>query len=166
MDTDYVERVAARLSGPNDQPWQVGDDAVDNIHWLSVDFMCAVFEETDVPLGRAHLARDGIESFYARRYEDGAPVETERLLQLKQQDVRQQLDEIGSFTSSHPHRRAAFFSLLPTWLEFLERRELLNTASTNTMYHNLRPLRNGVTDTLRRFSQDPTLVDDVKAAWG
>lgn len=93
-------------------------------------------------------------------------IETERLLQLNQRDVQQQLDEIASFTSSHPHRRAAFFSLLPARLEYMERRNLLTAAATNTMYHDLRPLRTGVTDTLRMFSMDPTLVEAVEAAWG
>lgn len=62
VDTDFVERFATRPSSPNDQPWQVGEDLVDNIHWLTIDFVCAAYEETDIPLGRAHFAREGIGS--------------------------------------------------------------------------------------------------------
>lgn len=166
VDTDYVERIAAHLSGLDDQTWSGNDDVVENLHWLSVDFMRTLHEETDVPLGRAHLAREDIENCYARRHEESPSLKTERLLRLEQRDVRQQLDELGHFLSSHPHRMGAFFSLLPRWLDFLERQEILNAAKTNTTYQNLRPLRTEVTNMLRYFSSDPALVRDVKAAWG
>lgn len=165
VDTDYVECIAARLSDLDEQTWSGNDDVVEDIHWLSVDFMRTVHEETDLPLGRAHLARESIENCYARRHEESPSLKTERLLRLEQRDVRQQLDELGHFLSSHPHRMGAFFSLLPRWLDFLERQGILNAAKTNTTYQNLRPLRTEVTNALRYFSSDPALVRDVKAAW-
>ncbi len=77
-----MERFAARLSVPNGQSWQVHDDAADNIHWPTVDFMRAVPEETDVPLGRTHLARRSIESCHLQAYEGAGLMDTQDLLQL------------------------------------------------------------------------------------
>lgn len=165
VDTDYVERFADRLSGPNDQAWQVRDDPAENVHWLTVDFMCAVFEETDVPLGRAHLARGSIENGHLRPYEGAGLMDIKDLLHLTQRSVREQLEEMGSFMSSHPHRRDAFFALLPTWLEFLEDRQLLSSETADSTYRNLHSLLDGVIDTLSRLSTDPALVRDVETAW-
>lgn len=165
VDTDYVERFAARLAGPNDLAWQLREDPAENIHWLTVDFMCTVSEETDVPLGRAQLARKSIKNCHLRNFEGRRLTDPEDLLYLNKRDVTQQLDETGSFMSSHPHQRAAFFSLLPAWLVFLERRQMLRSEEASTMLDNLRALRSTVTDMVDRLSHDPTLVRDVNAAW-
>jgi hypothetical protein len=92
-------------------------------------------------------------------------MDTADLLHLTTQNVRNQLDETSSLTSSRPHRRAAFFALLPQWLEFLEARQLLSSEAASSTYRDLRSLRDGVIDTLSRFSTDSSLVRDVEAAW-
>lgn len=165
LDFEFLEQFAARLSGPNDRSWQVEDDPVENIDWLATDFMCTVHEQSDIPLGRGHLAQKTIVECYGRRHEQNPSLDTDRLLQLDQKAVRAQLNEIGSFMSSHPHQRAAFFSLLPAWLQFLEERALLSAAKADTVYQNLRPLRRKVVKSLDNFSSDPTLARDVEAAW-
>ena len=166
VDFAFLEQFAARLNGPTDRSWRENDDLVDNIHRLTVTFMDTLHEETDTPLGRAHLARTTIEECLTSRHERFGPMEPSRLLCPEQQDVRPQLSEIGGFSSSEPHRRAAFFSLLPAWTTFLEDQGLVNAAEVDTTRDNLRPLRSQVVDTLQRFSADPTLARDVEAAWG
>ena len=166
VDFAFLKQFAVRLNGPTDRSWRENDDLADNIHRLTVTFMDTLHEETDIPLGRAHLARTTIEECLTSRHERFGPMEPSRLLRPEQQDVRPQLSEIGGFSSSEPHRRAAFFSLLPAWTTFLEDQGLVNAAEVDTTHDNLRPLRSQVVDTLQQSSPDPTLVRDVEAAWG
>jgi hypothetical protein len=163
VDIDYLERFAERLSGPNTQSWQIEDDPAENVHWLTVDFMCWVHEEKDVPLGRAHLARQTLSDCYGRRYDDGV-LGTDPDLRLTGSDIEQQLEEIGNFVSSRPHQGAAFFCLLPAWVEFLEGRELLSSKAVASMRRTLHGLQRKVRRMLENVSMDPSLPADVKAA--
>lgn len=53
------------------------------------------------------------------------------LLHLTQRSIREQREEMGSSTSSHPHRKGAFFTLLPPRLEFREDRQLLSSETAD-----------------------------------
>jgi len=165
VDVHALEQFAARLSAPDDQSWEVEANPVDNVERLATAFMVSLYENKDIPLGRAHLAETSLVECYERRYDQHPSLDADRLLQLNQGTVRAQLEKMRTFGSSHAHKGAAFFSLLPDWLAFLEDRSLLNAAAVDTTYNTLRPLRSEVAQYLQSFSADPSVGRDVEAAW-
>jgi hypothetical protein len=165
VDFEYLERFAERLSGPNTQSWQIEVDPAENIYWLAVDFMCSVHAENDIPLGRIDLARKTLSDCYDGR-NDGGVLGTDPDFHLTSTDIERQFESIGTFASSRPHRRSAFFCLLPAWLSFLEARELISSKAVASMRRTLHGLKGKVRRMLATTSMDPSLPADVKAALG
>ena len=165
VDKDVLTRFAEGLTDPNDQPWQGSNDVGQNVTALTLDFMRTLHEETDVPLGRIHLAREAIESCYAQKHKEDAPPDIHSLLVLEQRDVYRQMKATSRFMSSHPHRKAAFYVLLPRWIEFLADRQLVEPDDASYMHAQLGAIRDWVVDKLYPFHEDETLLRDIDTAW-
>lgn len=183
----WLEQAIPHLTAPASSPWQPADfgETVDADQWgknlwtLLLEFV-ADRHRAGVPLSRGYMARTQLGEFLSWQLSNPTLSE-DRPEKKKGGRLAKQLDgsslvprrapldrflvKLFPFLGAQPYKAAALMELLPAYLHFLARINLIHPTEMDQALEELRPLSQHVPGILRNYGADPVAVQVVAAAW-
>lgn len=159
------------------------DQARQNLHDLSVEFLGFLRREEGVSYPKAELGRQEIVQYLFDRF-DGrlAPKKSmfdavlrkkpkskpirrppEHVLCPDRQTLDHYLADLINILSYQPHKTVALLELVPAWLRFLETRRLIDSQQRKKTLTALYDLDTYLLKVLREPTADPALVEGLKS---
>jgi hypothetical protein len=158
------------------------DEARQNLHDLSIEFLGYLRREEGVPYTKGDLGREAIVHYLFDRF-DGklepresmleaalrrkpkpkpTPRSPEHLLCPDRRTLDQYLTSLMTLMSYDPHKTGATLELMPAWLRFLETRQLIDTQQRHKTFTALHGLDADLLKLWGEHPVDPVLAEGMK----
>jgi len=163
----------------------------DNLFDLSVDFQGHLWREEKVPLVKSELAREELVVYLVERLageleprksmfeavvhprRPGPPKRSPTFYLSGDDDSvhwlcpdRTTLDaflaQLLDFLSVFPYKVSALYEAIPSWLGFLESRQLISASARSQTLRDLHGLKSGLLSILRKVQSDPALLSAIE----
>jgi hypothetical protein len=178
IDAEGLSRYLAHLNGYTQYQWQLehlAEHPPQNMAALMIEFLAYANREAGVPYGRTNLLRHLLPTYFVERrtgqltprqdigdlMRRGRPIPkspTEFHPLVPDSDTLQRfLAKLLNYDPVRPYPAAALFSLIPTWLTFLQARQLLTTDKANTALDDLSSLKADLLAYFESFEGDDAL---------
>ncbi|MAU02010.1 MAG: hypothetical protein CL608_33155 [Anaerolineaceae bacterium] len=162
IDADGLNRYLAHLSGYTQYQWQMehlAEHPLQNMAALMIEFLAYANREAGLPYGRTNLLRQLLPTYFVER-RTGQLTPRQDLGDLMRQgrplpkppthfhplapdsDTLQRfLAKLLNYNPVRPYPAAALFTLMPTWLTFLQARQLLTPDAAKSTLDDLANLK-------------------------
>ncbi|MEW6285166.1 MAG: hypothetical protein AB1509_02965 [Chloroflexota bacterium] len=183
----WLERFIPRLTARAPSEWKSADFSSSlgneqlqtNIHNLLAEFV-ADQHWRGIPYGRADMAWEQIAIAIVKQAGIGQTKKGRSGKSKEQRSTKsvqtislipaygtldRSLVDLAQFLGAKPFHLAATIELLPAYLRFLTRLGLATEEETARALHNLRPLTNNISRTLKYYGADGRCIANVLAAW-
>jgi hypothetical protein len=178
IDAEGLSRYLAHLNGYTQYQWQLehlAEHPPQNMAALMIEFLAYANREAGIPYGRTNLLRHLLPTYFVERrtgqltprqdigdlMRRGRPIPkspTEFHPLVPDSDTLQRfLAKLLNYDPVRPYPAAALFSLIPTWLTFLQARQLLTTDKANTALDDLSSLKADLLAYFESFEGDDAL---------
>ncbi len=158
------------------------DEARQNLHDLSVEFLGFLRREESVPYTKAELGRQEIVHYLLDRFDGrleprrsmldtvlrkkpkSKPIRRppEHILCPDRQTLDHYLADLINVLSYQPHKTVALLELVPAWLRFLETRQLIDSQQRKKTLTALYGLDTDLLKVLHEPTADPVLAERVQ----
>jgi hypothetical protein len=158
------------------------DEARQNLHDLSIEFLGYLRREEDAPYAKGDVGREEIVHYLLDRF-DGklepresmlkaalrrkpkskpTPRPPEHVLCPDRRTLDQYLTGLMTLLNYHPHKAGATLELMPAWLRFLETRQLIDTQQRQKTLTALHGLDADLLKLWGEHPADPVLAEGMK----
>ncbi|MFQ6039763.1 MAG: SEC-C metal-binding domain-containing protein [Candidatus Poribacteria bacterium] len=194
LDSEWIETAIRHLSASTPMPWQEEDfgESVDAETWqnnvgvLLLDFMADQKNRSGVPFSRSEFARVFLSSLLYEQMTgvQGQQRRSGRGRRSNRRGSRSQLSapnqsplvptyealdkslaELFGFLNLQLYKAGAVVELLPAYLHFLARLNLIHPTEMDAALEKLRAIASSMITLLERTASEPHLVEAVKSAW-
>jgi len=194
LENKWIETAIRHLSASTPMPWQEEDfsESVDaetwqnNVGCLLLDFMADQKERNGIPFSRSEFARVFLSSLLyeqmtgpaggqrqrsgrGRRSTRGSRSQLSASNQSPLAPTYELLDKslvkLFGFLNLQLYKAGAVVELLPAYLHFLARLNLIHPTEMDTALEKLRAIATSMITLLERTASEPHLVEAVKTAW-
>jgi hypothetical protein len=184
IDAEGLNRYLAHLSGYTQYQWQLehlAEHPPQNMAALMIEFLAYANREAGVPYGRTNLLRQLLPTYFVERrtgqltprqdigdlMRSGRPLPKPPAsfhpLVPDSDTLQRSLAKLLNYDPIRPYPAAALFSLVPTWLAFLQARHLLTPAEANATLDDLSSLKPDLLAYFETFEGEKGLVTAVHA---
>ncbi len=182
IDAAGLDRYLAHLIGYTQYQWQIAhlaEHPPQNMAALIIEFLAYAQQEAGVPYSRTNLLRQLLPTYFVERrtgqltprqdigdlMRQGRPLPkppTDFHPLAPDSDTLQRfLAKLLNYDPVRPYPAATLFTLIPTWLAFLQARQLVTAAEANTALDDLSSLRPDLLAYFETFEGDEGLVTAV-----
>ena len=182
---DFPEALAdqlALITGQADRPWDRADDPEDTrINRLGFRFQGELVRHWDMPLGRAELARVALLNYVAERRDPDSSIAqavkrpkgkhtsaastAADLLCPDRESLDRHLAQKLNFISFQVIEAAVTLEAVPAWLRFLHDQGLITDERQADALRDLGKLVQQAEPIWAKYSSDPALGPNIRAAW-
>ncbi|MFZ1396624.1 MAG: hypothetical protein WAS33_06995 [Candidatus Promineifilaceae bacterium] len=162
VEADELNRYLAHLAGYTQYQWELehlAEHPPQNMAALMIEFLAFAYQEEGVAYGRSHLIRPLLPTYLVERrtgqltprqdlgdlMRSGRPIPKPPAsfhpLAPDSDSLQRFLAKLLNYDPVRPYAAAALFILLPTWLRFLQVRQLLTEAEAGAALDDLAQLR-------------------------
>jgi hypothetical protein len=162
IDADELNRYLAHLAGYTQYQWELAhleNHPPQNMAALMIEFLAFAQKEAGVPYGRSNLIRPLLPTYFVERrtgqlnprqdlgdlMRSGRPIPKPpasfHSLAPDSDSLHRFLGKLLNYDPVRPYAAAALFTLLPTWLRFLQARQLLPAADARATLDDLAGLK-------------------------
>lgn len=185
LEVDAVNHYLAHLGGYTQYQWQLehfANHPPQNMATLMIEFLSFAKNDADVPYGRSSLIRHLLPTYFVERrtgqlnprqdlgdlMRSGRPMPKPRPnphpLTPDSDTLQRFLAKLLNYDPIRPYAAAAIFTLLPTWLHFLQARNLLSSTEATQATIDLAKLKPDLQRYFADFEGDDGLATAV-ANW-
>ncbi len=178
IDAEGLDRYLAHLSGYTQYQWQIehlAEHPPQNMAALMIEFLAFAYREAEVPYGRTNLLRHLLPTYFVERrtgqlnprqdlgdlMRSGRPMPkppTSFHPLVPDSDTLQRfLAKLLNYDPVRPYPAATLFTLMPTWLTFLQARHLLTANEANMALDDLASLSPDLLAYYETFDGDEAL---------
>jgi hypothetical protein len=182
IDADGLNRYLAHLSGYTQYQWQLAhlaDHPPQNMAAVMIEFLAYAYREAGVLHGRTNLLRHLLPTYFVERrtgqlnprqdlgdlMRSGRPLPKPPAsfhpLAPDSDTLQRFLAKLLNYDPVRPYPAAALFTLIPTWLAFLQARQLLTADEAQTTLDDLASLKPDLLAYFETFDGDDGLVTAV-----
>ena len=186
LNNEWIEMAIRHLSASTPISWQQEDfgesvDAEtwqDNVNCLLLDFMADQKNRNGILFSRSEFARDFLPSLLyeqmvapsggrrsRKRTRSRSSVSHQSPLVPNHQSLDRALVGLLSIFNMQIYKVGAVVELLPAYLHFLARLNLIHPTEMDTALERLRPIASSVIELLEHSAGEPHLVETIKTAW-
>lgn len=161
IDAEGLDRYLAHLSGYTQYKWKVehlAEHPPQNMAALMIEFLAYAHREVEVPYGRTNLLRHLLPTYFVERrtgqltprqdlgdlMRSGRPMPKPPAsfhpLVPDSDTLQRFLAKLLNYDPVRPYPAATLFTLMPTWLTFLQARHLLTANEANVALNDLASL--------------------------
>lgn len=177
VDVPHLERSVAALTGTLGRSWSRGDFGPDvdgntwgeNVFLLSLEFLGELRRRAGVPYPKGELGRLELyqylfwrrSGYYQRRLElrgHEQETATSHPLVPEPTSLSLHLEDLMHFIYPRPYRASALMELMPEWVDFLIRRDLLSAAEADPVRRGLHPLAEELASAIESYGFGPLLA--------
>lgn len=200
IDVHGLARYLAHLTGQTERAWRMsdfdfaaqgkeetvskrkkGNQAVQNLSTLLIEFVGYLRRQDDVPYSRGDLFRQQLPQYLvARRTGQLAPRDVTNLMGSGRpmpprpepqsrhplcpdaDTLERYLAKLLHFANPHPYRAAVLFELTPAWLRFLESNRLIDAPQHQQTLQDLKTLKPDLTRYWEQYPEDPALQREAE----
>ena len=162
IDAEALNRYLAHLAGYTQYQWQLAhleNHPPQNMAALMIEFLAYAHKEAGVAYGRSNLIRPLLPTYFVERrtgqlnprqdlgdlMRSGRPIPKPPTsfhpLVPDSDSLQRFLARLLNYDPIRPYAAAALFTLLPTWLRFLQARNLLTAADAHATLNDLAGLK-------------------------
>ncbi|MCB8979717.1 MAG: hypothetical protein H6657_20090 [Ardenticatenaceae bacterium] len=185
LETEELNRYLAFLSGYTQYKWELAhlaEHAPQNMAALMLEFLAFAHKEAGVAYGRSNLVRQLLPTYFVERrtgqlnprqdigdlMRQGRPIARPKPnphpLAPDSDTLARFLAKLLNYDPIRPYPAAALFTLMPTWLRFLQARSLLKPDEANATLADLASLKDDLLTFFANFAGDEGLATAV-AHW-
>lgn len=185
LEAEELNRYLAFLSGYTQYKWELAhlaEHPPQNMAALMLEFLAFAHEEAGVAYGRSNLLRQLLPTYFVERrtgqlnprqdigdlMRQGRPVArptpNPHPLAPDSDTLARFMAKLLNYDPIRPYLAAALFTLMPTWLRFLQTRTLLSPDEANAALADLATLRDDLLAFFANFAGDGELATAV-ANW-
>ncbi len=178
IDAEGLDRYLAHLSGYTQYQWQIehlAEHPPQNMAALMIEFLAHAYQEAEVPYGRTNLLRHLLPTYFVERrtgqlnprqdlgdlMRSGRPMPKPPAsfhpLVPDSDTLQRFLAKLLNYDPVRPYPAAALFTLIPTWLTFLQARHLLTANEAKTAMDDLANLTPDLLTYFETFDGDNAL---------
>lgn len=164
IEAEALNHYLAHLAGYMQYQWKLehlAEHPPQNMAALMIEFLAFAYKEEGVAYGRSHLIRQLLPTYFVER----------RTGQLNPHPLAPDSDTLQRFLAKllnydpvRPYPAAALYTLLPTWLRFLQARGLLTPADAHATLDDLASLQGDLHTFFSNLAGDEALATAV-AQW-
>ena len=182
VDAAGLQRYLDHLNGYTQYQWQIdhlADHPPQNMAALLIEFLAYAHKEAGIPYGRSNLIRHLLPTYLVERrtgqltprqdfgdlMRSGRPLPKPPAsfhpLVPDSDSLQRFLAKLLNYDPIRPYLAAALFTLLPTWLTFLQARQLLTASEATAALSDLASLQTDLLTFYRSFAEDEALETAV-----
>jgi hypothetical protein len=182
IDAKGLDRYLAHLSGYTQYQWQLPhlvDHPPQNMAALLIEFLAYAHREENVPYGRTNLLRHLLPTYFVERrtgqlnprqdlgdlMRSGRPLPKPTAsfhpLVPDSDTIQRFLAKLLNYDPIRPYPAATLFTLLPTWLNFLQARQLLTGEEAKAALDELSSLKPQLHTFYQTFTEDVAVATAV-----
>lgn len=184
IDADGLNRYLAHLSGYTQYQWQLehlAEHPPQNMAALMIEFLAYANREADLPYGRTNLLRQLLPTYFVERrtgqltprqdigdlMRRGRPIPKPPAafhpLAPDSDTLQRFLAKLLNYDPVRPYPATALFTFMPTWLTFLQARQLLTVTEANAALDDLSSLKPDLLAYFETFAGDDGLGTAVSS---
>jgi hypothetical protein len=185
IEAEALNRYLAHLAGYTQYQWKVehlAEHPPQNMAALMIEFLAFAYKEAGVAYGRSHLIRQLLPTYFVERrtgqlnprqdlgdlMRSGRPIPKPKPnphpLAPDSDTLQRFLAKLLNYDPVRPYPAAALYTLLPTWLRFLQARHLLTPAEASAVQDDLAGLKADLHSYFANLAGDEGLATAV-AQW-
>jgi len=185
IEAEALNRYLAHLAGYTQYQWKLEyltEHPPQNMAALMIEFLAFAHKEAGVAYGRSHLIRALLPTYFVERrtgqlnprqdlgdlMRSGRPIPKPKPnphpLAPDADTLQRFLAKLLNYDPVRPYPAAALYTLLPTWLRFLQARHLLTPAEAKATLDDLASLQGDLHTFLSNLAGDEALAT-VVAQW-
>ncbi len=185
VEAEALNRYLAHLAGYTQYQWELehlAEHSPQNVAALMLEFLAFAKKEAGVAYGRSHLVRQLLPTYFVERrtgqlnprqdlgdlMRQGRPIirpkPNPHPLAPDSDTLPRFLAKLLNYEAVRPYPAAALFTLLPTWLRFLQARALLTPAEASATLDDLASLQGDLHTFFSNLAGDDELATAV-AQW-
>ncbi len=182
IDADELNRYLAHLAGYTQYQWELAHlehHPPQNMAALMIEFLAYAWREAGVPYGRSNLIRPLLPTYFVERrtgqlnprqdlgdlMRSGRPIPKPPAsfhpLVPDSDSLQRFLAKLLNYDPIRPYPAAALYTLLPTWLHFLQARQLLTPDAASAALADLGRLQPDLLAFYQTFAGDDGLATAV-----
>jgi hypothetical protein len=182
IETEALNRYLAHLAGYTQYQWELAhlaEHPPQNMAALLIEFLAFATKEGGVAYGRSNLVRQLLPTYFVERrtgqlnprqdlgdlMRSGRPIPKPPAsfhpLAPDHDTMQRFLAKLLNYDPVRPYAAAAIFTLLPTWLHFLQKRDLLNSDTAAAKLDDLAKLKADLHNYFANLAGDETLATAV-----
>lgn len=185
VEAEALNRYLAHLAGYTQYQWELehlAEYPPQNMAALMIEFLAFAYKEAEVAYGRSHLVRQLLPTYFVEQrtgqlnprqdlgdlMRQGRPIPRPKPnphpLAPDSDTLQRFLAKLLNYDPVRPYPAAALFTLLPTWLRFLQARGLLTPTEADTTLKDLASLKGDLHTFFSNLAGDEELATAV-AQW-
>ncbi len=185
IEAEALNHYLAHLAGYTQYQWELehlAEHPPQNMAALMIEFLAFAYKEAGVAYGRSHLIRPLLPTYFVERrtgqlnprqdlgdlMRQGRPIPRPKPnphpLAPDSDTLQRFLAKLLNYDPVRPYPAAALFTLLPTWLRFLQARGLLSPAEASAVQDDLAGLKADLHSYFANLAGDDGLATAV-AQW-